>query len=93
MQEPTSATVAHLQDVKSNGDTGLTFNALMDRAKAVPQDQHAYMDSGEVGPCHCYRSVVAANLSEVAGRACWPALLLSLCWVQMSGLPHWRGQK
>ena len=48
MQEPTSATVAHLQDVKSNGDTGLTFNALMDRAKAAPQDQHVYMDSGEV---------------------------------------------
>ena len=40
--------MAHLQDVKSNGDTGLTFNTLMDRAKAAPQDQHVYMDSGEV---------------------------------------------
>ena len=44
--------MAHLQDVKSNGDTGLTFNTLMDRAKAAPQDQHVYMDSGEVGHCH-----------------------------------------
>ena len=48
LQEPTAATATHLNDVKSNGDSGLTFNALMDRAKAAPADAHAYMDSGEV---------------------------------------------
>ena len=48
LQEPTAATATHLSDVKSNADSGLTFNTLMDRAKAAPADAHTYMDSGEV---------------------------------------------
>ena len=48
VQEPTSATATHVQDVKTNADSGLSFNTLMDRAKAAPQDQHTYIESGEV---------------------------------------------
>ena len=101
MQEPTSATVAHMQDVKSNGDTGLTFNTLMDRAKAAPQDQHMYMDSGEVGHCHQAgpHAVLHSQPSwppdlPTFGRLCCTAeLMVGRCWTScMPAAPRLGGR-